>query len=264
MEKTKQMINDFLEQVEKDKILAVEKLTQLNEQRVVLDRERSEISKAVIRFENEGDQEGVNKLSKELSKRVTEISVLDSKIEAYGEMGNSYEAEAEKVFACAAKEYNEDYPKLLEKEREKKSKASIAVEKAEKELQKCRDLYDSLDSNIRSIEHSAKNVIDYQMKEIEKYLPKELEDLESPKPTGHHEEKIEETYYSGIRVGNEKDLKNNPPIGHTLKRATQVYVEDSENYGDGMEGKLTYYYKQIMSHDPAAKKKTFIDTLLGR
>ena len=242
MKKTRQMIEEFLQQVEEDKVLADKKLKELEARRCELDAERSEISKAVIRMDNEGNQDAVNKLNNELANRVNEIGVLDSKIEAYREMGTSYQAEAEKVFIVAAKEYNEDFPKVLDQANDKLVKARAALEEAKELVRKQEGALRVAEQEVSSIKNSMKYVVDDRLKEIEKYLPKKINTLIVPEAKGHYE-----------TVQNEDE------------RTVQKYVEDTVNYGDGMEGKLTYYYKEVMPKQTVApKKKSLVDKILGR
>lgn len=241
MKKTRQMIEEFLQQVEADKVLADKKLKELEARRCELDAERSEISKAVIRMDNEGNQDAVNKLNKELANRVNEIGVLDSKIEAYREMGTSYQAEAEKVFIVAAKEYNEDFPKVLDQANDKLVKARAALKDAQELVKKQEGELRVAEQEVSSINSSMKYVVEDRLKEIEKYLPKKINTLVVPEVKGHYETVQEGAYQK------------------------QVYVTDTENYGDGMAGKLKYYYKEVMPEQSAApKKKSLVDKILGR
>lgn len=265
MQKTKQMIEDFLQQVEQDKALAAEKMKELEEKRVELDAERSEISKAVIRMEHEGKQEAVNKLTKELANRVSEISVLDSKIEAYKEMGNSYEAEAEKVFVVAAKEYNEEYPKTLEQANNKLIKAREELENAKELVRKQENVLSAAESEVSHVKANMRYVLEDRLKEIEKYLPKKINILEVPEAKGHYETETTEQYYPGMLVGSNMNEEKDRVGAKTYGTTNQVYVEDTENYGEGIEGKLTYYYKEVIpKQDAAPRKKSLVDKILGR
>lgn len=243
MKKTEQMISEFLEQVEKDKVLAAEKLNELQEQREKLDKERSEISKAVIRMENEGDQEAVKKLTKELSNRVNEISVLDSKIEAYKEMGSNYEAEVEKIFASAAKELNEDYPKEEKKHNEEIIAARKEVEEAKKVLMTKEKVLEDKQFLLSSTKSTLKTFLDFSLPQIMSYMPNKIKDLIVPEVESHYETIVED----GI--------------------SKQNFVQDSENYGYGLEGKLNYYYKVVLNaseNRAGTISRSIVDKILGR
>ncbi len=241
MKNTEKMISEFLEQIEKDKVLATEKLNAMEEQRCVMDRERSEISKAVIRLENEGDQEAVQKLTKELSKRVNEISVLDSKIEAYKEMGNNYEAEAEKVFALAAKEFNEDQVQREEKCREEISKAEIEVKEAKKVLEEKSKILEEKESTFSSVKYDKRRLIESQLPKIMKYMPRKIRELNP----------------------NVKVTVPTKVPGGTVYRDNYV-----EFYGqEGLEAQLSYYYQKVLNGDgkeSVPKRKSVVDKILGR
>lgn len=241
MKNTEQMINEFLEQVEKDKVLAAEKINVMEEQRCVLDRERSEISKAIIRFENAGDQDVAQKLTKELSKRVNEISVLDSKIEAYKEMGSSYEAEAEEVFAFAAKELNEDQVQREKKCWEDVGKAKEEVKEAERILDEKKKMLKGREEDLESIKHNKYRVFSWQLPEIMKYMPKKIREF-------------------------------NPNVKVTVPTEIPggtVYIDNYvEFYGqEELEAQLNYYYQKVLNgngKESEPKRRSVVDKFLGR
>ena len=239
MKKTEKMINEFLEQVEKDRVLAVEKLTELKKERNEVNVERSEISKAILRFEHEGDLESAKKLTAELTTRVNKIGVLDSKIEAYDEMGNVYESEAEKVFACAAQELNEDYQKSLAQANDNLLKARNAVKEAEALVTKLKAELEVANFNKDSLVRHKQYIVTDRLKEILKYLP--------PK------------------------IKNNDPnieniVAEKNGCATTFRKEYTEYYGEGIEAQLNYYYQKGVSEaqKETTKKKSLVDRILGR
>lgn len=243
MKKTEQMINDFLQMVEEDKVLAARKLAEMEEQRHTLDKERSEISKALIREENKGDQDAVQKLNKELAKRVNEISVLDSKIEAYKEMGSNYEAEVEKIFVSAAKELNEDYPKEEKKYNEEIIAARKEVEEAKKVLITKEKVLEDKQFLLSSTKSTLKTFLDFSLPQIMSYMPNKIKDLMVPEVESHYETIVED----GI--------------------SKQKYVQDSENYGYGLEGKLNYYFKEVLNaseNKAGTISRSIVDKILGR
>ena len=266
MKQTQQMINEFLEQVEKDKVLAAEKIKAMEEKRCVLDRERSEISKAVLRFEYEENQEAVQKLTKELSKWVDEISALDRKIEAYKEMGNNYEAEASKIFAFAAKEFNEEYPKVLDKATNEMVKARQEIEDVKALLKKKEEELRVAQQKVSAVQLDMNYVLNDLLEQVLKYTPNEIKELEAPLPTVHCETITEDHYYPGVTVTKSNGQQENAgEISYSTSK--QVYVADNENYGYGMEGKLNYYYKSVLGEagkKDIPKKKTLVDKILGR
>jgi len=241
VEKTEQIIHDFLDQVEKDKVLAKEKLGVMEEQKCTLDRERSELSKAIIRFENAGDQEAVQKLNKELVKRVNEISVLDSKIEAYREMGNNYESEAESIFEFAAQEFNVAHRKQLESANLEIKKSREDVEKAKEVLVHAEKALDISLHRQSTLKANARYIVNDRLKAVMQYMPKEIKEMDIPKGTGHYENVEGENLIS-----------------------KQVYVVDTEGFGDGIEGMLNYYYKTKCGKVVKQGKKALADIILGR
>lgn len=265
MKNTEKMISEFLEQIEKDKVLAAEKLNAMEEQRCVLDRERSEISKAVIRCEVAEDREAVKKLNKELLVRVNEIATLDSKIEAYKEMGTTYEAEAMRVFEVATKEYVEEHPKELDKVRNEVTSARKALEDASKLAETKQKELTAAEQKLSGTKAYAKYIIDNRLKEVLKYASSEIQALEAPEPKSHYEQVTEPVVLTGITVthnGNVKEVE----APRTVMNVKEVLVEDNINYGYGMDGKLNYYYHEVMKGAVVdkEKKKSLVDKILGR
>ena len=240
MKKTQQMIDDFFSQIEKDKELAESKIKELEQQRDNLDIERSEISKALIRYENSGDKEAAKKLNAELLKRVNEVGVLNNKIEAYKEMGCRYEAEAERILACAAQEYNEDHQKELKAAQDEVAKARKKLEEAQEMVKACEKILDKKKAEEYSVKYNAKCLLDNQLPNVIKYLPQDTLPLE---PNVYE--------YVDVKM----------PGGISHDRVCK------ENYGEGMEGKIIYYYEKVLhgeNKEVKPKRKSIVDVLLGR
>ncbi|QEH68693.1 hypothetical protein [Cellulosilyticum sp. WCF-2] len=265
MKKTEQMINEFLQMVEEDKVIAAQKLVEMEEQRHTLDKERSEISKALIREENKGDQDAVQKLNKELAKRVSEIGILDSKIEAYKEMGNEYESEAERVFEQAAKEYCEEYPKELEEENRKLSVARKELEDARALIRIKESAFDEASNRVSNTKSYMRYVLENRLSEITQYLPNKINRLEVPKTEGHYETiKVGESHYPGVTV-KYSNRQDEIASAKTTVLSKTVHVIDREGYENNMEGKVSYYYNEILKGKMiTTKRKSLADRILGR
>ena len=230
MKQVEKMIKDFLELVEKDKALAEEKLRGMEQERTILDRDRSEISKAIIRFENSGDTEAVKKLDKELATKVQEIAVLDSKIEAYKEMGVNYESEAERIFECAAKTLVLEVPEAEKEQREAVQKAKDEVKEAEELLKQKEKALADEESKMYGITWQVNRIIDHQLNEIMQYMPEEIKNFR--------------TQITGLQ-----------------------FEHDGKFYDNSLKGQLEYYYdlKNAGVQKPKEpKKKTIVDKILGR
>lgn len=265
MKKTEQMINEFLEQVEKDKVLAAEKISKLEEQKSILNAERSEISKAVIRYEVAEDHEAVKKLNKELSARVNEIAALESKIQAYKEMGTTYENEAMRIFETACREYVEEYPKQLEIVNKGAVVARNALEEANNLVRTKQNELNVAEQKLSGTKAHANYIVEDRLKEVLKYASKEIQELEAPEPKSHYETVNKEVKLTGITVThNGKTEEIEEP--RTVMNGKQVLVEDNVNYGYGADGKLNYYYHEFMKGKSAGKekKRSLPDILLGR
>lgn len=230
MKQVEKMIKDFLELVEKDKALAEEKLKGMEQERTILDRDRSEISKAIIRFENDGDVEAVKKLDKELATKVQEIAVLDSKIEAYKEMGVNYESEAERIFECAAKTLVLEVPKAVDEQSKKVQEAKYEVEKAEELLKQKEEALKYEEGELYTIKWQTDVIANSRLKEIMPYMPEEIKNFR--------------TQITGLQ-----------------------FEHDGKLYDNSLEGQLKYYYdlKNAGGQKPKEpKKKTIVDKVLGR
>lgn len=206
MKNSKKMIEDFLEQVKADQELKQEKLGDLKAQKQVVDGERSEIAKAIVRFEATGDEEAVKQLNKELKDRIVALELLDTKIAAYEELGSNYQSEALRIVGTAAKEYMEECPKVDKKHIAALTKKREEVKKLQESLREKEKEEKELGFELDRIRGSHKAVITGDLSPIIDYLPEEVKSMFPKKDNRYYEmeDSIRVYYEEHIRQeGNE-------------------------------------------------------------
>lgn len=220
MKKTVEAVKIFLAQVESDKVTAEQQLIELQAEKELLDSERREISKAVVRFEVEGDQVSAEKLAGELAIRIQKIGVIDSKVAAYQELTNNYQDEAEAVYALAAKEcFVENAEEILKQQQ--------AVEKKRKEVAKYQQLLEEKvkeqqaeDAKLKNLHRNERFVVGNELGKIKSYLPKPIQDnMPSAYEPSKSRDALQAYYDENLKdTGNKEEPKKLSLIDKLLKR----------------------------------------------